>query len=516
MSPTLTEPNLIMFEIVFLVLFAYALRIAPHYILRQSAGVDQWFWRAYIGKLRSDRKFPPELPQFLLDVAQWYPPLFPVLLARLPTGAFERHAHRFAVLIDVARLVLLCAAVRWLSGSNQAVLIAGLAYAITPVLISYNMQLNPRGLGALFLDMVWLAVAGLIFFDAPNLMWVAACGLGGLILLTHKMTTQLFVFTAISGAVIASDVRLALLVPGSIIAALILSAGFYRRVFQAHSDIVSFWYRNWQWSGSHPVLESPVYGEPGYESPGKYYRLGFRAWLRRLQFVVGFNPWVPAVLGVLVVALFTGYNFTSLEKWVAGWLALTFTFALITTLVPALRCFGQGYLYGYNGSFPAALTLGLTSVSLASTWTWRIIALGSVLACVTALVAYFRALGSSRTAKVDSHLDAAVRHLARLPKGAVMCLPQHWHDLVAFRTGHPVVFGGHGFGFRRLDPVFPRLLEKIQDIVATYNVRYLLTYRGYCNSRFLADLPPATVTEFGDYQLYRFALHSIDDAGPSP
>jgi hypothetical protein len=259
-----------------------------------------------------------------------------------------------------------------------------------------------------------------------------------------------------------------------------------------------------------------VYGEPGYESPGKFYRSGFRPWLRRLLFVIGFNPWMPAVLALGVVALFAGHRFSQIETWAFGWLALTFAFALCTTIIPAMRCLGQGYLYGYNGSFPAALTLGLTWASLGDTWYWKLAVGATALACLAALVMYFRALRSSRTMKVDSELDAAIQHLASLPKGVVMCLPQHWHDVVAYRAQQPVAFGGHGYGFRLLQPVFPRLLLGVKELIGRYAVHYLLTYRGYCNEKFLADLPSSTVEEFGDYQLYRFDAAVNSEAAAAP
>jgi hypothetical protein len=479
---------------------AFALRRLPALVAPLGAGVDQWFWEAYIGQVRGG-EFPPRLPQFLLDEAQWYPPLFPLLLARLPAVVFARYARQAAVLIDLLRLVLLIGATRWLTGSDHAALVAGAAYAITPLLVSYNTQLNPRGLGALFLDALWLCIAAA---DAPVWFWLPALVFAGLVLLTHKMTTQLLWFTAFAGAGLALDARLALLVPGSMLAALVLSGGFYIKVFRGHMDVVRFWYRNWRWIGSNPVLESPVYGEPGFESPSKYYRRGLKAWIRRLQFVIGFNPWMPAVLGLMLLQPFFGHDFSRLEAWVLGWLSLTFAFALLTTVIPALRCFGQGYLYGYNGSFPAAMALGMTWVSLGDTWIWKAVVGATVVACILALLAFLRALRGSRTAKVDVDLDAAIRRLADLPRGAVICLPQHWHDVVAYRARQPVVFGGHGYGFRHLQPLFPRLLQPIKEVIARYDARYLLTHRGYCNAKFLSDLPPATIEEFGEYQVYRF------------
>ena len=128
----------------------------------------------------------------------------------------------------------------------------------------------------------------------------------------------------------------------------------------------------------------------------------------------------------------------------------------------------------------------------------------TVLACLLGLAAFFRTLRTSRTLKVDTRLDAAIERLATLPKGAVMCFPQHWHDVVAYRAQQPVLFGGHGYGFRHLQCVFPRLLEPVGPLIARHGVKYLLTYEGYCNARFLADLPAADIESFGEYRLYRF------------
>lgn len=484
---------------------ALALRVIPAVMAPHGAGVDQWFWRAYIEKLRATKIFPPRLPQFLLDEAQWYPPLFPVVLSRLPAAVFSQYGRYLAVLIDLLRLAVLVLATRWLSASDGAALVAGLAYAITPVLVTYNMQLNPRGMAALFLDLCWLAVAALLLTNDAAWLWWMVLILAGLVLLTHKMTTQIFWFIALAGAGVSGRIELALLVPGGMAAAYLLSGGFYRKVLRAHADIISFWYRNWRWSGSNPILESPVYGDSGFESATKYYRGGWRPWLRRLQFVIGFSPWMPAMLVLGAAAYVEGYVFSRIETWVLVWLSLCFAFALLTTVVPMLRCLGQGYLYGYNGSFPAALALGMSWTGMRNMEFWQPVVALTVLACLLGLAAFFRTLRASRTMKVDARLDAAIERLAALPKGTVMCLPQHWHDVVAYRAQQPVLFGGHGYGFRQLQCVFPRLLEPVGILIARHRVKYLLTYEGYCNTRFLADLPAAAVECFGEYRLYRFS-----------
>lgn len=491
--------------------FALALRLLPMRLSPHGGGVDQWFWRAYIDRTRRQREFPPQLKQFQLDEAQWYPPLFPWLLAKLPRAVFERYAGWMAILLDLLRLLLVMLAGYVLGGDWTVAAVAGLVYALTPVLITYNIQLNPRGLGALFLDAALLfTVATLLREDIP---WWPAAVFGGLVLLTHKMTTQLFVFVALVAGIALLEARFPFLLALSVVAALILSAGFYRFVFRAHVDILRFWFINWRWIGANPILESPVYGDPAFESPSKFYRKGWRAAFRRLTFVVGFNPWMPSILLVGLILCWEGQSIEKAQLLVFGWLACTFVFALMTTLIPSLRCLGQGYLYGYNGSFPAALALGLSWQAVASSWISLLICVATVIASVVALFAYFRALRTSRTLKVDEDLDRAIRRLAELPDGTVMCLPQHWHDVVAFRTGKAVAFGGHGYGFRLLQPVFPRLLIPVGQFMQQQNVAYLLVWPAYVNQRFLDDLPPSEVEVCGEYRIYRFQPVQERDSG---
>lgn len=485
-------------------LLAATIRLVPRKLAPNGAGVDQWVWKALIEEVRNGSGLPPHLPRFLLDDKQWTPPGFLLLMAWLPRVVFDRYSSLFAVGIDLLRLMLVMYAAWHFTGSDTAMLVTGVVYSLTPLLVTYNLQLNPRGLAALLLDGILLVIAAQLFLDGSPWLWLAITPALAALLLTHKMTTQLFWFLSLASAVVVLDARLLLLVPFSIAMALLFSAGYYRYVLMAHADIVTFWYSNWRWSGSNPVLESPLYGEPGYESPSKYYRSGAKAWFRRLAFVIGFSPWMPLAIGVILLALIAGYQPGPVEWILFAWTSLVLTLALAATLVPALRCIGQGYLYGYNGAFPAALLLGLTWVSLGDTWYWRAALAAGLLASISGLVTFFRAMLASRTLRIDDNLQKAIRHLAGLPEGVVMCLPQHWHDAVAYQADKPVLFGGHGYGFRLIQPLFPRFLVPVEELITRHRVAYLLTYTGYCNEKFLAALPSYDVESFGDYRLYRF------------
>jgi hypothetical protein len=229
--------------------------------------------------------------------------------------------------------------------------------------------------------------------------------------------------------------------------------------------------------------------------------------------VIGFNPWMIAVMLAVGLAVVQGRALSGVEAAIIFWLMATFAFGVLTTLVPQLRCFGQGYLYGYNGAFPAAMAWGLTYLSHGDDLTWRFIAVTGVAASGFALFKFFQALRSSRTMKVDEQLERALTRLTELPEGTVMCLPPHWHDVVAYRTGKPVAFGGHGFGIELLQPVYPRLLVPIKEFLAAHRIRYLLLWQNYVNAKFLADLPAASVETFGDYRLYCFSSSAREAIG---
>ena len=89
-----------------------------------------------------------------------------------------------------------------------------------------------------------------------------------------------------------------------------------------------------------------------------------------------------------------------------------------------------------------------------------------------------------------------------MPKGMIMCLPPQRYDEVAYKTGQPVLWGAHGYGFKLLEPVFPRLLLPIQDAVRRYRIRYLVSSEGYLPDRFLAELQSDSVVKFGNYRVF--------------
>ena len=489
---------------------AAGLRLLPFFLSPHGAGVDHWFWKKYIETYRANRRFPPVLPQYILDEYQWYPPLFPLLLSLLPARAFDALSRHISVLVDLLRLALLMGVAYWQTdGRMTVVLMAGLIYATIPIQTSYNIQLNPRGLAALMLDVLLIGLLWIYDLNAGLWAWVVVLLLSGLIPLTHKMTTQLMWFIILCTAVVYLRPSLLLLIPASMAVATLLSRGFYIKVLRAHWDIVSFWHRNWKWIGCDPLRESPLYGDGTYERPQKLHRTGLKGRIWQLYVLFGFNPcgWIACLL--VYERLFTE-SVLIYPTYMLVWLVLTCMFALLTTFVPVLRGIGAGYLYVYNTSFMAALVLAMTFEYTTAPMLSTPFVLGALLLNILGLTVYYVRFHRDQRGRVDTGLNVMLEVLRDEPVGVVMCVPANWYEVVSYRTPHAVLWGAHGYGFKRVEPVWPRLQLPIKDVIARYGVRYLLTMEGMLPDRFVEDLPPAKMITRGRHQLYCFA------ASPAP
>lgn len=485
--------------------FAYLLRSVPGWLSPQGLGVDHWFWKIYIETYRRDRTFPPVLPRYVLDEAQWYPPLFPLLMAQLPAGIFDRWNHQIAILIDLCRMMLLLAAVSWLSdGSPGVLLVAGLIYATTPIQTSYNIQLNPRGLAALMLDALLLTVLWAFYDPNPWPAWLLAAALGAAILLTHKMTSQLFWFVAVGTGIIYQRWQIVALIPASMLLALLVSRGFYWKVLIAHWDIVTFWNRHWRWIGADPIRESPVYGDGQYQRPQKLHKPGLRGLTWHAVILLGFNPaaWLGCTLAY--ERIFMQSPFLIYPTYLLVWLLLPCLFAVLTSLVPRLKCLGAGYLYIYNTSLMCSMLFALTFRYTLNPGFSAALTVTAIAINMAGLVVYYRELLGNKRTRIDETLDRLIDELGRRPHGVVMCLPSNWHEVVAYRTGHRVLWGAHGYGFRNLEPLWPRLMVSLKTVIERYQVRYLLTSADMVPPSLEAELRAFSCHRDGDYRLYCF------------
>jgi hypothetical protein len=176
----------------------------------------------------------------------------------------------------------------------------------------------------------------------------------------------------------------------------------------------------------------------------------------------------------------------------------------MTTFLPPLKCLGAGYLYVYNTSLLAALLLSLTFEFTRAPGVSAALVVVSLGLNVAGLLTYYGRFYRDRRARVDDGLTVMLDALRSKPSGVVMCVPASWAEVVSYKTGHPVLWGGHGYGFGRMERVWPRLLMPVRDLLTQYRVCYLLTMDGMLPESFVRDLPPARIERHQEYCLYCF------------
>jgi len=472
---------------------------------KQGAGVDHWFWKKLREESRSQKIYPPEIKQFLFDERQWYPPIFGLLLRALPNKVFNYLERFLSILFDLLRFGLVICFVYYYTGKDIfATTMAGVFYATSPILIFYNTQLNPRGLGALLLD-GWLLVlgcgltSGFLFWH-----WVLGGLLGALVLLTHKMTTQLLFFLALCSAAILGKWQPVALLALGISAALIFSGGFYINVLRAHAEIVAFWSRNWRWIGADPLRESPIYGDPGYQRPGKLHAKGLFGQLRKFVILVAMNPasWVCLVLLVeRAVYKLTGQALFNFPTFIALWLAFIILLSLLTTYFDKWKCLGAGYLYLYNSVSLASVLLAMILCFSANRGASYVILTLACLGNLTAVGTYYLEFWKSARLKPPLDLHALVSVLAQKPEGAVICWPTVWADFVTYKTPHPVLWGCHGLGFKKIEEFWPVLKIRWDEVVRKYHPRYLVIENNAVPQKLFREFEVQEDEKFGSCRL---------------
>ncbi|HIE13945.1 TPA: hypothetical protein EYP70_01595 [Candidatus Bathyarchaeota archaeon] len=78
-------------------------------------------------------------------------------------------------------------------------------------------------------------------------------------------------------------------------------------------------------------------------------------------------------------------------------------------------------------------------------------------------------------------------------------------DIVAYKTGKKVLWGGHSYGFKMLEPIFPVLKMRLGEVVKKYGINYILLFKEYLpdfENFSEKELSIRKLEEDGEYVLY--------------
>jgi hypothetical protein len=470
---------------------------------REPGGVDAWYYLAYARAFRRTPGLKVRLPQYLLqDQEQSYAPIFPSLLALIPEKLLGKAFWAISPLIDCLTLGLLFIMALKLTANPTVAVVAALTYAVSPTLISETRALSPRSFGVL-IHAVSLVLLIRATIGPSHWMWTAGALVSGACLYLSSATAMAsYLFVAASLSVAFVNPRYLGLALASMGIAWLVSFGHLGRVFMNYVHAVRFWIRHRWLFGSHPILDSPVYGGPR-KSPGErpaepgFLGQGLGAQMLRL---LGENPFLLALpfaapaLGGWVMHLFV-------------WAASLSSFAVISTVIWPLRAFGPGRNYMKAAIFPTAYVLAAAIGSPSGFTRPAGLATLAALAASGVSVLFFVSYMGTKTNELNAHVPPGLRAitvlLKALPQGGVVCLPGGYSDYVTYQTERPVLWGSHSGSLQKFELVSPVWRERVEEAARRFGVRYLLVERSFVDSAVLAlDASCVRIAQEGGFDLF--------------
>ena len=470
---------------------------------REPGGVDAWYYLAYAKAFRKRPGLRVRLTHYILqDQEQSYAPVFPSLLALIPEKILARSFWAISPAIDCLTLTFLFVLALKLTASATVALVAALAYAVSPTLISETRALSPRSFGV-FLHAVGLVLLMRGIIGEPHWYWTAGALLSGaLVFLSSATAMASYLFVAASLSVCLSEWRYLGLAIGALVLAMVLSFGHLGRVFVNYDHSVRFWLRHRKLFGSHPILDSPIYGGPRPRTSHQPQEHGFlgQGLAAQMLRLLGENPFLLVLPigrptdGVWLIGLFI-------------WAASLSAYGVIATVVWPLRAFGPGRNYMKSAIFPTAYVLaaaiGGPSGFLRPAGLATLAALGASAASVAFFLVYMRSKKNELTAHVPKGLRAVTKQLASLPPGGVVALPGGYSDFITFHSERDVLWGSHSGSLDKFELLSPVWQERVEVAARRFGVRYLVVERAFVEPAVLnLDRHCALLMESDGFDLY--------------
>lgn len=413
---------------------AVAIRLWPRRNLRHY-GVDSWFHLHSARIIRRTQHLPRHVPEYIIEGRWDYPPLFPALLALIPTRTLEELERFVAPLIDGLLAVMALLATAWLTQSIGLGLVAGALVSINPLCIQQSITLTPRPLSAVLLT---VALAGSAAHHTwPSGAWLGLAAVSGaMVLLCHRMSAQMLVFMSIVFALTLGSPGLLVVPVASIILAWALSRGFYWQVFRGHLGELAFWRAHLPPQGSEHPLRLLGFGGPPARSPkGRVPRALRDLWL---PFVL-----TPAILPALLFPVASAGQWPVLMKEAWIWCVSGIALCVLTTNVRQLRFIGEGHRYLVWTAFPSGV-LAAAALSYAET---RPLIIAACLPCLP--LAFWVMKSHASCPERERALMADLKHVAhrlwQCQAPRVLCLPLDLSSAIAYLAQVPVLrHGGQG------------------------------------------------------------------------
>lgn len=465
-------------------LFIYALPIAalgfifesyPRF-LNKYCGVDIWTHLLYLKEYHKQKGIPKRIENgFLVSGDYDYPPVFIWILSKFPFRYVEKYEFLFSPFFDFVHLVLIFVIVYFLTSNIIVANLAQMLYILTPIIILENSSTTPRSLGYTLFTVLMTSM--IMYIQSQNLLFLPIAVLSGsLIFLTHRFTTQGFLFFAITFAILWWNLIFPMIFLLSFLVSCFLSKGFYLRVFRGHLGNLRFWRQNIQYRFAHQIK--------GNIKPKETRDFIFRIYTQFLKFppfvLEITSPWVIFVLYILIFEPPKDFVLQSLVLWVV----ISYVLALITIWIPSLRFLGEGQRYLELSAFPAAFLAAnfwLSKIHFGIGFPLTIFySIIGIAALITIIVIQRKAIIKERLRTLTPEMKDMFVYLKSLKsKPRLLCIPHQITTSTIYHTGCAVFVNANYAGIEKISDIYPFIKKPIEQIMKEYNLDAILLNEDY-------------------------------------
>lgn len=490
--------NLALISLIFPIL-GFIFEIYPRFLNRKF-GVDIWTHLLYLKEYHKSNKIPGRIENgFLVPGVYDYPPSFIFILSKFRLKLVEKYEFIFSPFIDSVLVFFIFYVSFYLTGSIALSIVTQIIYLLTPIIVLENSSATPRSLGYSLFTILFLSLFLFVQGGQPIFILIAILS-GMLIFLSHRFTTQGFLFFSIFFTILEmSPIYVGTFIL-SFVLAVILSRGFYLKVLRGHVGNLKFWLDNINYRFAHQL--KGAYKE--HKTKDFIFRI-YNQFLKFPPFVLTItNPWTLPVFYVFFFAMPQDPLFFRMALWVL----FSYVLALLTIWVPKLRFLGEGQRYLELSAYPAAFLSSQLLFRFLGTDFEKIVILLYIFlgigAFVTTVVIQRKGIIKDKLRTVTLSMKQMFTYLRSLKeKPKLLCIPHQITTSVIYHTGCKVFVNASYSTINKISEIYPYIKKPIGEIMKTYNLDMILLNQDYATIEDLKLKNYKILKKIGNFVLIR-------------
>lgn len=443
---------------------------------------------------------------FILEGYFNYPPVFPWLLSFFPKKIlFEKQGFIAPFFDSILNIVVAVIALQ-MTNNIYIALCAQAMYASIPLIVLENSYLTPRSLG--YLNFV-LAFYPLLLYSInhdPKLLAISYI-FTVLIFFTHKFATQSLFFICIFFTFFDRTLLYVVTFFFGLLTAIIISNGYYFRIYQGHIGNILFWTKNYQYRFVHQV-RGLVKKKEKMDFVGQIYFL-----LQKLSplALIGTNLWLLGVFLFLIAAIFQWHilpiHNLMLIKMV-GWVVFFYIFAICVLSFDILIPIGEGQRYLEMATVPTVLLSSISFFFLLQTpLRLYAIAVTAVIFLINFSLIFFlqwKGIIKDRNRSMTKDMEKIFAFLnSYKPIPRILCIPHQITTMVLYNTNTQVLVDIESGTLQKIQDVFPILRKSVREIAKKYKLNILVLKKDYATMQELRLKKKDLLMESEDTQVIK-------------